>query len=412
MTVRAPLEQSIFLFFQYYRPATKLSLNVASISFALSKKMNATSTPKIARKIDNAILSVEECRATAGKNPVFGAVFTHHMVTGDFDLQGWHDFQVKPLSSFSMHPATSVLHYGQAIFEGLKAYAQPNGAISAFRPRLNAARFAASAIRMAMPTLPLDIFVQTIEQLVDVDQNWVPRQYGESLYLRPMMFSRDPCLTTKPSSTYTYALIACPVGTYFANGITPVSVWISDDYVRAARGGTGEAKCAGNYAASFLAQQEAAGHGCDQVVWLDAIDRETVEEMGGMNLYFVFEEEGKKKLVTPSTTGSLLKGVTRTSILQVADDLGYLVEERRITTREWAEGCRTGLITESFACGTAAVVTPIGNVKSRTAGFQIGDGSPGAVTMGIRKRLLDIQHGEVPDVHQWMHQLVAPASKR
>ncbi|MCX4173723.1 MULTISPECIES: branched-chain amino acid aminotransferase [Paraburkholderia] len=371
--------------------------------------MNISSTVKIYRNLASPILTPSECRECTGINPVFGAVFTQHMVTGEYDPEnGWHDFRVEPLSTFSMHPASSVLHYGQAIFEGLKAYAQPDGSIAAFRPDVNAERFAASARRMAMPSLPSDLFLESIRQLVEVDQNWVPSEFGESLYLRPTMFSRDARLTTRPSLTYTFVLIACPVGTYFPNGVSPVSVWISEDYVRAVRGGTGEAKCAGNYAASFLAQQEAMQHDCDQVVWLDAIDRTTVEEMGGMNLYFVLEENGKKKLVTPIPTGSLLKGVTRASLLQVADDLGYPVEERRVTLEEWKLGCQKGTIVESFACGTAAVVTPIGTVRSRRNEFQVGDGTPGSATMEIRQRLLDIQHGRVSDTHGWLRQLVEP----
>ncbi|MEI9402576.1 branched-chain amino acid aminotransferase [Mesorhizobium argentiipisi] len=365
----------------------------------------------VARNLAPELTSVQECRQLTGSNPLFGAVFTQHMVTGQYDAEnGWHDFQVEPLSPFSFHPATSTLHYGQAIFEGLKAYAQPDGSIAVFRPEVNAQRFAASARRLAMPPLPEQVFEAAIQQLVDVERNWVPQGYGESLYLRPMMFARDARLTTRPSATYTFCLIACPVGAYFPNGVSVVTVWISEDYVRAVRGGTGEAKCAGNYAASFLAQQEATANRCDQVVWLDAIDRETIEEMGGMNLYFVLDDGGQRKLITPVPTGSLLKGVTRASLLTVANDLGYQVEERRITTEEWEHGSRTGTIVESFACGTAAVVTPVGAAKSRKGSFTIGDGAPGPVTMELRQRLLDIQHGRQKDTHGWLCP-IGPAEK-
>jgi len=370
-----------------------------------------TSSPKleISRNQADPLLSITECRERTGENPVFGAVFTQHMVAGEYDVSdGWHNFQLVPLSNFSMHPASSVLHYGQAIFEGLKAYSQMDGSISLFRPEMNADRFASSAIRLAMPPLPPDVFLESIRHLVEVDRNWVPTGFGESLYLRPLVFSRDARLTTKPSLTYTFVLMACPVGPYFPDGIAPVSVWISEDYVRAVRGGTGEAKCAGNYAASFLAQQKASENGCAQVVWLDALDLETIEEMGGMNLYFVLNDGDKNTLVTPALTGSLLKGVTRASLLQVAEDLGYYVEERRITVEEWETGCRAGSIVETFACGTAAVVTPIGEVKSRNRRFQVGDGAPGRVTLEIRQRLLDIQHGRVADTHGWMRRLVPP----
>lgn len=365
----------------------------------------------ISRKLADPISSAAECRDRVGANPAFGAVFTQHMVTGDYDsVNGWRDFQVVPLADFSMHPGSAVLHYGQSIFEGLKAYAQPDGAVAAFRPEMNAQRFDASARRLAMPPLPPGMFIEALRELVDVERNWVPSHYGESLYLRPLMFARDAHLATRPSSTYTFVLMACPVGPYFPNGVAPVSVWVSHDYVRAVRGGTGEAKFAGNYAASFLAQQEAAQNGCDQVVWLDAIEFQAIEEMGGMNLYFVVEEQGTKKLVTPAATGSLLKGVTRASLLQVAADLGYQVEERRVTVQEWEAGSRSGSIPEAFACGTAAVVTPIGRVKSRQGEFEIGNAGSGPVTMEIRQRLLDIQHGRVPDTHLWLHRLVAPPS--
>lgn len=353
--------------------------------------------------------SAAECRELAAAKPGWGSVFSDHMVTGHYDpASGWHDFKVGPVDSFQMHPASTVLHYGQAIFEGLKAYRQPDGSVAAFRPDQNARRFAASAERLAMPPLPEAMFLASLRALAETDRAWVPDSYGASLYFRPMMFSTDVGLMTRPARTYRFVLFACPVADYFPNGVKPVTVWVSSDYVRAVRGGTGEAKCAGNYAASFLVQQKAVEHGCDQVVWLDAIDRSTIEEMGGMNIFFVSRDGDAPKLVTPQASGSLLKGVTRDSLLHLANDLGYPVEQRRTTFQEWQAGCADGTITESFACGTAAVITPIGRVKSDNVDFPIADGGTGEVTNHLRKALLDIQHGQGPDPHAWRYPLVGP----
>jgi branched-chain amino acid aminotransferase len=347
-----------------------------------------------------------ECREVFAKNRAWGEIFSDHMVTGFFtQQQGWHGLKVCPFGTFELHPATAALHYGQAIFEGLKAYHQPDGAIMAFRAEMNAKRFARSAERLAMPPLPEELFLASLRALVEVDRAWTPENYGESLYLRPLMFSTDERLMTGPSRTYRYVVMAAPVADYFPNGIKPVSVWISSEYVRAVRGGVGEAKCAGNYAASFLAQREAATNGCEQVVWLDAIDRETVEEMGGMNVFMVFDRGGKPVLGTPKASGSLLKGVTRDTLLTLAGDLGYAAEERRITFDEWKSGCESGEITEAFACGTAAVITPIGQVKSDKGAFSVADGNTGKVTTNLRRALLDIQHGRSADRHGWRYQL-------
>jgi len=347
-----------------------------------------------------------ECRELLSKNRAWGTLFTDHMLTGSYNSkEGWHDLKVGPFGTFELHPATAVLHYGQAIFEGMKAYHQPDGSIAAFRPEMNARRFALSAERLAMPALPEELFLASLGALVEADRAWVPEKYGESLYLRPLMFSTDPQLMTRPSDTYRYVLIASPVADYFPNGVKPVTVWVSSEYVRAVRGGVGEAKCSGNYAAGFIAQRQAAAHGCDQVVWLDAIDRETVEEMGGMNIFFVFNKGGKRALVTPKASGSLLKGVTRNSLLTLTADLGYEVEERQITFDEWKSGCESGLVAEAFACGTAAVITPIGQVKSDRGTFTVADGGTGEVTARLRQALLDIQHGVSADPHKWRYQL-------
>jgi branched-chain amino acid aminotransferase len=343
--------------------------------------------------------SAEE-RARLLQDPGFGQVFTDHMVTARYSADsGWHSARLGPYEPLTLDPATSALHYGQSIFEGLKAYHQPDGGVALFRPDQNAARFQRSARRMAMAEVPTQLFLDAVHALVDADRDWVPTQPGESLYLRPLEFATDPFLGVRPSHEYLFLLFASPAGTYFPGGVRPVSVWLSTDYVRAAPGGTGEAKCAGNYAASLVAQAQAAEQGCDQVVWLDAIQHQYVEEMGGMNLYFVYSDG---RLLTPALTGTLLPGVTRDSILTLAGDMGLDAVEGRISTDEWETGVADGSITEVFACGTAAVVTPVGEVKHPHGGFSIAGGEPGAVTMKVREALLGIQQGTASDPHGWM----------
>lgn len=341
--------------------------------------------------------------------PGFGQYFTDHMVLIDWDSErGWHDERVVPYGPFTMDPATMLLHYGQEIFEGLKAYIQPDGSVAAFRPEANAARFARSARRMALPELPENLFIESLKELVDVDRAWVPTAPETSLYLRPFMFASEVAIGVHPAKEVTYCVIASPAGSYFAHGSSGVTVWLSTEYVRAAPGGTGEVKTAGNYAASLLAQQEAAARGCDQVVWLDAVERRWVEEMGTNNLCFVFgsDEEGNVEIVTPELNGSLLPGITRDSLLTVARDLGYEATERAISTDEWGKAVDAGEMTETFGCGTAAVVTPVAAVRSADGQFTIGGGEPGPVTLKLREALTSIQHGTAPDPHGWMHTLV------
>jgi branched-chain amino acid aminotransferase len=274
--------------------------------------------------------------------------------------------------------------------------------VALFRPEQNARRFQRSARRLAMAEVPEDLFLGAVEALVAADRDWVPSGEGQALYLRPLEFALDPFLGVRPSRDYQFLLFASPAGAYFPGGVQPVTVWLSTEYVRAAPGGTGEAKCAGNYAASLVAQAQAAEQGCDQVVWLDAVEHKYVEEMGGMNLYFVFADG---RLVTPALTGTLLPGVTRDSILTLGADLGLQVEERLISTEEWEAGCADGSIAEVFACGTAAVVTPVGEVKHAHGSFTVADGEPGALTMKVREALLGIQTGTAPDPHGWMQKV-------
>lgn len=342
-------------------------------------------------------------------SPAFGKNFTDHMVTIDWSQDaGWHNAQVRPYEPVPMDPATNVFHYGQAIFEGIKAYRQPDGTIATFRPEQNAARMQRSADRLAMPQLPTEDFIEALRQLVDIDQAWVPAAGGEeSLYLRPFMISTEISLGVHPANSYRFFVIASPVGAYFQSGIKPVSVWLDDEYVRAAPGGTGAAKFAGNYAASLLAQANAEDQGCDQVVWLDAIERKYIEEMGGMNLFFVYGSGKDATVVTPALSGSLLPGITRDSLLQVAQDMGYGAEERRISTSDWRDDVADGSMTESLACGTAAVITPVGRVVGRDGEFVVNNNEPGEITMAMRERLTGIQKGQVEDTHNWMYTLVS-----
>jgi branched-chain amino acid aminotransferase len=348
----------------------------------------------------------DELRDERVKSPGFGKYYTDHMVIAEWDEKtGWSDAQLKAYGPLTLDPATAVFHYGQEIFEGMKAYIQPDGGISLFRPDANAKRFAKSAARIALPEMPVEFFIQTVEELVKADQNWVPKNVGESLYIRPFMIASEVGLGVRPSNKATYILIATPAAAYF-NAANAVTVWISTEYVRASIGGTGEAKCGGNYAASLVAQKEAAAQGCEQVVWIDAIERKWIEEMGGMNLYFVKGKGKDAKIITPKLTGTLLPGITRDSILSVAADLGYKTEEAMISMDDWRDGVASGEISEIFACGTAAVVTAVGTAKSAQGAWVTGDGKPGPITNQIRQTLLGIQHGTIADKHGWNKRVI------
>ncbi|MEU5976004.1 branched-chain amino acid aminotransferase [Streptomyces sp. NPDC047315] len=361
-----------------------------------------TTTPTIELKPSSNPLSDAEREAILA-DPGFGRHFTDHMVTIKWsEGLGWHDAQLTPYAPLSLDPANMTLHYAQEIFEGLKAYRRPDGSVATFRPQANAERFRTSARRLAMPELPVETFVAACDALVQADKAWVPAHGGEeSLYLRPFMIAAEVGLGVRPAKEYLFVVIACPAGAYFSGGVKPVSVWLAEDQVRAVPGGIGFAKTGGNYAASLLAQAQAAEKGCDQVVWLDALERKWVEELSGMNLYFVYGN----KIVTPQLTDSLLAGITRDSLLALAADFGYEAEEGRVSTEQWARDAANGTLTEVFACGTAAVITPVGRVKSESAEWVQGDGTPGEVTLKLRQGLLDIQRGIAEDRHGWMHEL-------
>ncbi|MGP3972570.1 branched-chain amino acid aminotransferase [Streptomyces sp. 8N114] len=364
-------------------------------------------TPRIAFDLKPAAQSLGAAeREAVLADPGFGRYFTDHMVTIQWtEGRGWHDAQLQPYAPLQLDPANMTLHYAQSIFEGLKAYRQPDGSVKVFRPDANARRFQRSAQRLAMPELPVETFIEACDLLVTQDKAWVPSEGEASLYVRPFMFATEVGLGVRPANQYTFMVIASPAASYFPGGVKPVSVWLSEEYVRAAPGGTGEAKCAGNYAASLVAQAQAAEQGCDQVVWLDAVERRYIEEMGGMNLYFVHGSGADARILTPELTGTLLPGITRDSLLRIAADMGYETGEARITTDEWRAGNADGSISEVFACGTAAVITPVGEVKSARGEWKVGDGGAGEITMKLREALLAIQTGQAEDKHGWMHTL-------
>lgn len=346
--------------------------------------------------------SAEE-RAAILANPGFGTSFTDHMAVATWTAgDGWRDSAVQPYGPFSLDPATAVLHYAQEIFEGLKAYRHADGSVWLFRPDQNAARFARSAARLALPVLAEEDFIGSIEALVQADLAWVPGGGEASLYLRPFMFASEAFLGVRAARTVTYACIAGPAGSYFPGGLRPVSIYLSTRFTRAAPGGTGAAKCGGNYAASLLAQQEALAEGCDQVMFADAAERAWLEELGGMNVYLVTTDG---ELVTPELTGSILEGVTRDAILALAPDFGLTPVERRIGIDELLDGLTSGAIAEVFACGTAAVITPIGLLKNDAGTFPVGSGEIGETTAALRTRLLDIQYGRAEDTYGWLRRV-------
>ncbi|MGL4338953.1 MAG: branched-chain amino acid aminotransferase [Rhodoglobus sp.] len=336
--------------------------------------------------------------------PGFGKHFTDHMVDVCWSEKGgWHRPRVQPYGPLSLDPAAAVFHYAQEVFEGLKAYRHADGSIWSFRPDANAARLQRSARRLALPELPTDDFIESLRQLIAVDARWVPSAPETSLYLRPFMFAKEAFLGVRPAAKVNYYVIASPAGPYFPGGVTPLSIWVSTDYSRAGKGGMGAAKTGGNYAASLVAQQEAYDHGCAQVLFLDSAEGNYLEELGGMNVVFVYRDG---RLVTPESP-SILAGITLDSILQLGRDRGLSVTQRRVSIDEVRQDVASGDIVEMFACGTAAVITPIAQFVAE--GFTIGeaDAPAGELTMSLRDELTDIQYGRRPDPHGWMTRLDA-----
>ena len=357
---------------------------------------------ELARDLSTALVP-DDRRAEVLASPGFGRTFTDHMITIEWTRErGWFNGKLGPYGPLALDPSTNVFHYGQAIFEGLKAYAQPDGGVSLFRPEQNAVRMQRSAERLALPQLDVDSFVAAVDLLVSTDRAWVPREREMSLYLRPFMIATEPGLGVRPADEVMFVVIASPAGAYFPAGVKPVSIWLSERYTRAAAGGTGAAKTAGNYAASLIAQQEAIDHGCAQVCFLDAAERMWVEELGGMNLFFVYDDGS---IVTPELNGTILAGITRSSILTLAEERGHKAVERRVSIDEWRTDVAAGHITEVFACGTAAVISSLDRLVWSDGELPIRT-DVGPVALELREALLDVQHGAVEDTHGWMHRVV------
>ena len=335
----------------------------------------------------------------------FGDSFTDHMAHARWKQgEGWGDYGVIPYGNLSLSPATAVLHYGQEIFEGIKAYRHDDGSVWTFRPRYNAARLNASARRLALPALSEEDFVASLVDLVRADAAWVPSGEGESLYLRPFAFASEAFLGVRPSKVVDYYVIASPSGSYFTHGLEPISIWVSTEYHRAGRGGTGAAKTGGNYASSLLPQQEAYAQGCDQVCFLDDVSQKNLEELGGMNI-MVVDADGTVR--TPQLTGTILEGSTRSAIIRMLRDSGRNVVEDTISLEGLLSDIESGRVSEVFACGTAAVVVPLGHLKGEGFDARI-EGSE--VTRQIHDRLTSIQSGHAEDPYGWMYQLVPPRS--
>jgi branched-chain amino acid aminotransferase len=347
---------------------------------------------------------LDPTHAPAATSPGHGDAFTAHMYSLHYtpDL-GWHNGTLLPLAELALHPATIGLHYAQVIFEGMKAFRQADGSVGVFRPYENARRFQRSAARMAMPLLPEDMYVAAVDAVVAADQGELSDNPEHSMYLRPLMFGTDVNLMLRPSNDYRFLVMAFVAGGFFGDKVAPVSVLVSREHSRAMPGGTGDVKCAANYGPSFVAQQAAQAAGCQQVVWLDSAEHRWVEEMGGMNLFFVRGSGPDAEICTTPLTGTLLPGVTRDSLLKLADRLGYRVAQRPMSVDQWRSDCADGTISEVFACGTAAVVTPVGFVKDRDGDFTVADGEMGPVTGRLRQALTDIQHGRMSDSDGWIH---------
>ena len=332
----------------------------------------------------------------------FGKIFTDRMFIAEWKVgQGWVDARIEPYAPFSLDPACLVLHYAQEIFEGLKAYKWEDGSIALFRPEMNARRFNLSADRMCMPEVPEDLFLEGIAELVKLEADWIPSSAGTSLYIRPTMIAVEPVLGVKPSDHFYFYVILTPVGAYYAGGFNPVKIMVEDRYVRAVAGGTGEAKTGGNYASSLKAGLEAKKKGFDQVLWLDGIERRYIEEVGAMNMFFAYGNS----VVTAPLEGSILNGVTRNSVVSLAEELGFSLEERKVDIDTIMADILSGKITEAFGSGTAAVITPVGALCYKDQNISIGSGGVGTLTQKLYDTLTGIQTGHLPDRFGWVKKL-------
>lgn len=344
-------------------------------------------------------ISEQKEKFTDESQLAFGQIFTDRMFVMEYDSgQGWHSARIQPYGPFSLDPAAMVLHYSQEIFEGLKAFRRPDGSIAMFRPNDNIDRFNRSARRMCMPEVDEQFFMDAMLELVRLEADWVPKTLGTSLYIRPTMIATEAMLGVRPANKYLCYIILSPVGAYYKGGIAPVKIWISDHYVRATEGGTGEAKTGGNYAASLYAAKQAAEAGYDQVLWLDAKEKRYVEEVGSMNMLFLYDG----KIVTSPLHGTVLDGITRRSALTLLTEMGYEIEERALTVDEVMEGAQSGRLSEAFGTGTAVVISPVGSFCYKDQCVKLGDGTPGKLTMDLYNKLTGIQYGQEPDAHNWV----------
>ena len=340
----------------------------------------------------------------ADEELAFGTSFTDHLFIMDYSPGiGWHDARIEPYGSFQLDPAVMVLHYGQSIFEGLKAYRTAKGGIQLFRPQENFRRLNRSARALCIPEIDRDFALDALKTLLEIEKKWVPAAPGTSLYIRPAIIATDACLGVKASATYRFFIILSPVGAYYKNGFHPLKIWVSEDRVRAVRGGIGEAKTAANYAASLKKTDSAVKQGYDQVLWLDAIERKYIQEVGSMNIFFVIENE----LVTPALDGSILPGITRDSVLKYAKDSGINTVERIIDINELIDTANSGRLQEAFGAGTAAIVSPVGELRYRDRTIQVGNGGVGPLTATLYEELRDIQYGRVKDTRGWIESVVA-----
>ncbi len=330
---------------------------------------------------------------------VFGKQFSDRMLVMEYDRdKGWHSARIQPYGALSLDPAAMVLHYSQEVFEGLKVFRRQDGSLAMFRPADNVTRFNRSAERMCMPEVDEKFFLDAMFELIRLESDWVPHSEGTSLYVRPTMIATEPMLGVRPADQYLCYVILSPVGAYYKGGIAPVKIWISDHFVRATEGGTGEAKTGGNYAASLYAAKEATENGYDQVLWLDAKEKRYVEEVGSMNMLFLYDG----KIVTSPLKGTVLDGITRRSVLTLVKDMGYEIEERALSVDEIMEGTSNGRLQEAFGTGTAVVISPVGSFCYKNKTVQLGDGNPGKLTMDLYNKLTAIQYGQVDDQHNWI----------
>ncbi|MFB7559970.1 branched-chain amino acid aminotransferase [Streptomyces brevispora] len=341
------------------------------------------------------------------KDPGFCRHSTGHTAVVDWDADtGWSDPRVEPWRDLAMDPATLGLHYGQAVFEGLKAFRAMDGSVHLFRPEDHGRRLARSAARLAMAEMPAELFARACAALVAADERWVPDGYGQSLYLRPLLIATEPDLGLRPSKRYRCVILAYPADPCFGAGFRPLSVTTSTETVRAVRGGTGEAKCAGNYAVSLLTRSEAQASGYDEVLWLDGLGRRRIEELSTMNVFLVWRDGTEPRVTTPPCDGTIVRGLTRDSLLTLATDRGIAVAEEHTTIDAVRAGLRSGRLAEVFACGTAGVVVPVGRLGIGGEDMTVDDGGEGPMTALLRNSLLDVQHGRTPDAHGWLQTIL------